>query len=88
MNLHENQPVNTSLSMFLFQHLFGTKKNRKMNLAEIDDCKMSAFSIVFPLEHVLLSPDLLLCEKTAYVYHCNPGGGGAFTNIMGATLIQ
>lgn len=44
-----------------------------MNLAETDDCKMNAFSILLPLEHVLLSPDLFLHEKTAYVYHCNKG---------------
>lgn len=58
-----------------------------MNLAEIDSCKMTAFGILFPLERVLLSPDLLLFEKTAHVYHYN-AREGVFTTIMGATLIQ
>lgn len=46
-----------------------------MNLAEIDSCKMTAFGILFPLERVLLSLDLLLFEKTAYVYHYNAREG-------------
>lgn len=55
MNLHKHQAVNTSLEMFLFNNLFGTEKNTvMMDLAEMYDCKMTTFSIFFPLEGVLL----------------------------------
>lgn len=56
-----------------------------MNLAATDDCKMTTIHILFPPERVLLSPDLLPCEKAAHVHRRNTRGG-AFANIMGSAL--
>ena len=58
-----------------------------MNLAATDDCKMTTIHILFPPERVLLSPDLLPCEKAAHVHRRNTRGG-AFANIMGSALTR